>query len=90
MITLSNLTNVCLFSTKDRKYLSGVMKQENEPDEYTAVHDALYDPSTHSVTILDLNLRKLGKKNKGKYCLIQIESVHLRPIIPQRVRQSVF
>ena len=46
MITLSNLTNVCLFSTKDRKYLSGVMKQENE------------------VTILDLNLRKLGKKTR--------------------------
>lgn len=64
MITLSNLTNVCLFSTKDRKYLSGVMKQENEPDEYTAVHDALYDPSTHSVTILDLDLRKLGKKTR--------------------------
>lgn len=40
------------------------MKQENKPDEYTAVHDALYDPSTHSVTIWDLNLRKLGKKTR--------------------------
>jgi hypothetical protein len=74
IIALSNLTGVYFFSAKDGKYLSGVKKQGNGPGEYTAVHDALYDPVAHSVTILDLNLQKVLQYDMQGKCLSEHNS----------------